>query len=113
MLLFVLALAQAVAPGHLELVCSIRSVGRPVTLRFAIDENRHTFTGKSNDRAFGGTADFTDDKISLVDKGDRITWFYDLNRLTGQFEMSGALNGRSDRHSHVQGNCRKFTEPVF
>jgi hypothetical protein len=115
MLFFALALAQSIVPQStvLDIICTAPSYGRTITFRFSIDETSKTFTGRSNDLPLSGTAELTDDKILLVDRGDKLTWYYELNRLTGSFTMSGTRNNRTDRHGGTSGSCRRFTGQAF
>lgn len=113
MLVLAMALSQATIPtaATMELICTVPV--NAVTFRFTINEDAKSFTGKSGDQPLAGTAYVDDERISLTSPGSKITWHYEINRLTGDFQMSGALNGQSDRHAETRGRCQKFTGAVL
>lgn len=114
MLLIALAVALEAAPSSkIDLLCTTRPNGGQVRFHFSIDEASKTYTGKADDtRAQSGTAEVTEDAITLVDKDGKITFTYHISRSTGDLEMDGGLTS-GPVVIRVPGSCVKFPGRAF
>lgn len=107
MLLFHLALAQAVvpAPTTLEFACAARADGRMQRWAFSIDRRTGHYTGNHDAAELGGAASVGEKEIVLRSEEAQVTWYYHINRTTRVFTVAFGLKDRTRVFNQTRGVC--------
>lgn len=111
-MLFALTLALQ-NTAKIELLCSATPFQNVVRYRLSIDEAEQTFTGTANETVpIAGKAVVTTDAIMLTKRDERVTYTYQISRVTGDLVLQMGVNDKAPARS-VPGSCQEFTGRAF